>query len=182
MPFTPDEVVGRIRRAAAAAPDADKALLAAIEIIALECGIPYGEIWRTYSGSTVLYLKDAWHRPGHDFVAFEAESRKIALASGVGLSGRVWQAREPVVLADLRAAPAFSRQAIALKTGFRSALGVPVFDGDELCAVLVFMMFDRRLDLPGLVGTLAGAVGPALAPHLSGAASDAAPPRDMLVA
>lgn len=167
MALGPDDIVARIRRNMRAAGNADAALLAAVGTICRACEIPYGEVWRSYSASSVLYLKDAWHQPGHDFSAIDAESRKIALAPGVGLPGRVWQSREPMVLANLRTSMAFSRQTIALEEGFRSAVGVPVFHGDDLVAVLVFLMFDRRGHLPGLLGDLIAAVGLELSRHLA---------------
>jgi PAS domain S-box-containing protein len=49
-----------------------------------------GEFWAVDKEANVLRLEQGWHRPLKDVAAFEAASRELTFARGVGLLGRVW--------------------------------------------------------------------------------------------
>ena len=146
-----DEIAARIRKRLSAADSIDTVLLSCIQSVCSSCEVPYGEAWTRYTEGPSLYMKAAWYLPELDLADFVSASRKLAFAPGVGLPGRTWQSRQQEVIADLRTAPDFTRHAMAEAAGLRAAIGSPVFRGDDVVAVLVFMTSKIQRPLPELV-------------------------------
>jgi hypothetical protein len=69
--------------------------------------------------------------------AFKAISRKLYFGYGEGLPGRAWAERRPVIFTDLQQA-GFVRRVAARRDALTCAVGLPIFAGDYLLAVLAF--------------------------------------------
>ena len=76
-----------------------------------------------------------------DMDAFAAASRRESFALGEGLPGKAWAEARPVVLKGFDGSY-FKRTEAAKEAGLTSAVAVPVFDGDDLRAVLVVLCGD----------------------------------------
>lgn len=61
---------------------------------------------------------------------------------GEGLPGTVWASRRPEVWTELGSH--FVRAEVAAAAGFDAAVGMPLFHGDEVCAVIVFLCGRRE--------------------------------------
>ena len=156
----------RIRHGMRSATAVEPALVAGLEAVCRETGIPYGEAWTPYNERPALYLRAAWHRAEHDFGDFIAASRRIALAPGVGSAGRIWASGRPEIFENIRQAPTFSRRAPALDAGFRALVGLPVACEGRVGAVVIFLLFEFRDEWVRPIERAAEIMGPELSRFL----------------
>jgi PAS domain S-box-containing protein len=114
----------------------------------------FGAVWQRDREGDVLRCASAWHAPSAPFPAFEAASRKAALARGAGLPGRVWSSVQPVWIPDVLTEKDFPRAADAAKEGLHGAFGLPITLRGEVLGVMEF--FSREIREPdlGLLQTL----------------------------
>ena len=84
-------------------------------------------------------------RMSHDWSAapaedreFAAGSRTISFARGEGLAGRVWALRRIDRIEDVARDASFRRSELAVRAGFRSAVGIPILGGTEAIGVMIF--------------------------------------------
>ncbi|MBI1313192.1 hypothetical protein GC176_18020 [bacterium] len=92
------------------------------------------EVW-TPSADGTLVVDSAMYA---DVDAFGVATQSLRLASGTGLPGWVSEARVPVLFDDLSSAD-FVRSGAATESNLGAGFGLPVFDGDELTAVMIFL-------------------------------------------
>lgn len=96
------------------------------------------EVW-----APSLDLDELVHVSGYydkPYAEFGAESRPMRFLFGRGLPGKAWQARRPLVMrADDES---FQRCAPALAAGLTCAIAVPIFAGEFLTGVVVFLCGD----------------------------------------
>jgi two-component system sensor histidine kinase/response regulator len=118
-------------------------------------GWEHAGFWHVDGGAGVLRCSDVWHAEGRAFAEFEARSRAIAFAPGVGLPGRVWKSGKPAWLADVAPDDNFPRAEAARRAGLHAALGFPVVAGDEVVGVLEFFSSAARAPDEELLETLA---------------------------
>lgn len=163
-----DQVIARVQEKIRAVGSSDDVLIMAVQTACEECRIPYGEVWARYASGPALYLAGAWHRPETEMAAFLKASRKFAFAPGVGLPGRVWQSRTQESIKDVRSSLDFTRRSLAVSAGLEDALGLPIVDGDDVIAVVVFFDVRRRRHPPRLFEGIAEAVSAELAPRRAG--------------
>ncbi|EIE52684.1 hypothetical protein AL036_03435 [Salipiger aestuarii] len=76
-----------------------------------------------------------------DLAAFETATRAISFGKGEGLPGKAWAEQRPVVLKGFDGSY-FKRIEAAAEAGLTSAVALPVFDEDDLKAVLVVLCSD----------------------------------------
>ena len=132
-------------RALAEAQDFHSASKTALRQICEQTGWDYGEIWLPNASEDVLQFEVAWHRENEDLDRFRSYSESLRFTPGLGLSGRVWQAKQSKWLQDITVAPEeFVRCEMAKKCNLKSALGIPVIGADKATAVLAFLMFESR--------------------------------------
>ena len=167
-----DEEIRRLHEtlalAASEAKDSGRALLAVVRKLCTVFGWAFGEAWVPSRDGSVLKPGPAWPRANASYAAFRAASRRLGFLPGGGLPGKVWRERKPIWLEDIEQAPSsgFSRQAIALKTGFKAAVALPILAGADVIAVIVLYRaqvaphYDALLE--GLTSTLAP-LGPVIA-------------------
>lgn len=91
------------------------------------------EVWKP-NPQGVLALDAGYYGPLDDFAAI---SRATRFERGVGLPGRVFAERAPVVFERLTREAGFIRYEAAARAGLDAALGFPVFRGNAVEAVVV---------------------------------------------
>ena len=114
----------------------------------------FGAVWDRDREAGVLRCVAAWHSAAAQYPAFEAASRGIAFARGVGLPGRVWSSVQPVWIPDVAADANFPRAEKAAGDGLHGAFGLPITLRGEVLGVMEF--FSREIRQPdlGLLETL----------------------------
>ena len=105
-----------------------------------------GALWIVDKETSTLKLRDFWHAPNVNVDNLDAASREQKFEPGVGLPGRVWQARQPIWIHDLGNDDNFPRGPFAQADGLRSAFGFPIVADDEVLAVGEF--FSREIREP----------------------------------
>ena len=89
-------------------------------------------------GTGALRLVEAWTAPGSGLEKLVEAARGIAIEPGVGLAGHVWQAGEPIWIADVRSDPRARPRVFAPESGIRGAFAFPVAAGGRSIGVLLF--------------------------------------------
>jgi hypothetical protein len=96
------------------------------------------EIW-TPTGRVkepVLELSASYYG---DLESFKLASTNVTFAPGVGLPGRVWASKRPILIEDLSDQTRFVRAAAAVAAGLSVGLGIPLLDGDSVRAVVTLL-------------------------------------------
>lgn len=93
------------------------------------------EIWEPNSEKTKLTLAKGHYGPHK---AFEAYSREVTFGYDEGLPGRAWAQKCPIILEELGGS-CFKRTAMAEKIGLTTAVAMPIFSGEQLHAVVLFL-------------------------------------------
>lgn len=83
---------------------------------------------------------------GNDRLAYHSE--RMRFEYGEGLPGTVWAGGRAVLWTELT--HEFARAQLAAEAGIDAALGLPLFDGDRLVAV-ISLLLSRRSELPSCV-------------------------------
>ena len=120
------------------------------------------QYWAVDSELQALRMRHAWHRDGVALEEFHSQSRRLSIASGEGLLGRVWQSGVPSAQDDLSAATDYDRAAAALQAGLRSAIAFPVMNGGAVIGVVEMLTHDVRQienDLVTMLSTAGGEIG-----------------------
>jgi GAF domain-containing protein len=114
--------------------DIQRVLLAVGE----QAGWPYAEAWVPRPDGT-CQLVPVWYRGGGGLEPFRRPTEALQYMPSVGLPGRVVRSRQVLFVADVASDPLFCRRSAARRTGLVGAIGVPVFAGETVAAVLVFL-------------------------------------------
>ncbi len=140
---SPDEEVRRLHEdlslSASKAKDSGRALLAIIRRLCSTFGWCFGEAWVPSRDGSVLKPGMSWPRTNPDFREYLLASRRLGFVPGGGLPGRAWSSLAPAWVGDIAAeeGTSFTRRRVAMRTGFRSALAIPLLSDDEAVAVFV---------------------------------------------
>jgi diguanylate cyclase (GGDEF)-like protein/PAS domain S-box-containing protein len=109
------------------------------------------EFWAVDPETNLLRWEYGWHRPARELAAFEASSRELTFARGVGLPGRVWATGRASSILDTAADRAFSRAAAADKAGLHAQFAFAVTNGRKVTGVVaLFTREAQALDRPTL--------------------------------
>jgi PAS domain S-box-containing protein len=120
------------------------------------------QYWAVDTDLRALRLRQAWHRDGAAFEEFHNQSRRLSIASGEGLLGRVWQSGIPAAQEDMSVATDYDRVAVALQAGLRSAVAFPVITGGSVIGVVEMLTHQPRMienDLVTMLSTAGGEIG-----------------------
>src|SRR5580765_4158433 len=79
----------------------DEAAPRILEAICGAFGWEHGAFWALHADSGTLRCDDIWTAPSAQFPEFDAASRALTIARGMGLPGRVWELGEPVWIPDV---------------------------------------------------------------------------------
>jgi two-component system, sensor histidine kinase and response regulator len=117
-----------------------------LEAICEALGWEHGALWTIDCDLNVLRCTEIWNPPSGRFPEFDAISRRITFARGVGLPGRVWATGEPAWIPDVVQDSNFPRAPIASREGLHAAFGFPVLLRGEVLGVMEF--FSREIRAP----------------------------------
>jgi PAS domain S-box-containing protein len=125
-------------------------------------GWAHGSLWQVAGDAGVLACVETWHAPGLDLRSFDAVSREMRFAPGVGLPGRVYKSRRPAWIPDVVRDSNFPRAKIADADGLHGALGFPIVLGAHVLGVMEF--FSQEIQEPddellALLGTVGSQIG-----------------------
>lgn len=121
-----------------------------------------GALWRVDREAGVLRCAQVWRKASLDAGRFEAATRQIVFAPGVGLPGRVWASRVPACIPDVAHDPGFLRANEAARAGLHAAFAFPILLGGDVLGVIDFASRDVRradqelLDMMASLGTQIG--------------------------
>jgi PAS domain S-box-containing protein len=120
------------------------------------------QYWTVDRDLQALRLRQGWHRDGSALEDFHNQSRRLSIASGEGLLGRVWQAGVPAAQEDLSAATDYDRAPAAKQAGLRSAVAFPVITSGTVIGVIEMLTHEARMiehDLVTMLSTAGGEIG-----------------------
>jgi PAS domain S-box-containing protein len=106
----------------------------------------YGALWNVEPGPAVMRCVETWHLPTVSVPEFEAASRRLVFARGVGLPGRVWATAEPAWIPDVVDDANFPRAVIARREGLHGAFALPILTRQRVVGVMEF--FSREIREP----------------------------------
>ena len=123
-------------------------------------GWSVGLLWILDRSDNELRCAELWQMG--TAARFEAQSRMMTFASGVGLPGRVLSSGKPSWIADVALDPNFPRAETALADGLHGAFAVPVLNGVQALGVIEF--FSSAIEEPdpellGMMDTLGNLLG-----------------------
>ncbi|MCE8425177.1 MAG: PAS domain S-box protein [Candidatus Methanoperedens sp.] len=141
------------------AKDFQSAIEVALKNICEITGWNYGDAWIRSSDESVLERIPAAYCSSGSPVKFKELSEKFTFPLGTGMPGRIWLSKKYEWVPDVSLVSKieFPRAKFARKAGFRACLGVPIIAGDEVLAVLVFLMFESREEEMRFVDFISGA-------------------------
>src|SRR5215471_18270461 len=116
----------------AAAGDIGSALEIVLRRVCEKTNWALGQAWLPNKQKTVLECGPVWFCGGPELTDFRVESENHQFPRGVGLPGRVWQAKVPAWIDDVREDANFPRFAAARALGLKAAVGIPILSGDEV--------------------------------------------------
>ncbi len=146
------------------ATDFDASLEAILRLTCQTIKWDCAEAWVPNIHGTALECSPSWYASDQAFRSFRQASLNIQYRSGEGLPGRVWAQRQAEWIEDLNQPNAFARAELAASVGLQSAFAVPILDGSQVLAVLMFLrrqvstVDSKILHLLEAVGTQAGAL------------------------
>jgi PAS domain S-box-containing protein len=109
------------------------------QILSALCGYldwTAGQYWALEADRQAMRVRYAWTASGAVIEGFLHASRSVAVESGTGVLGRVWQAGLVAAEEDLDRATGYGPATAARSTGLRSLLAFPVLDSGEVIAVI----------------------------------------------
>lgn len=98
------------------------------------------EIWELNSDKTELVLSKGIYG---NFKELEKESQNLSFKYNEGLPGHAWAQKHPIVLNKLEGSY-FKRTEIANKININAAIAMPIFAGEYLHSVVVFLCGDNE--------------------------------------
>jgi len=110
----------------------------------------------------VLRSVQTWHIKPAAFPQVEIVTRKARLSPGIGLAGRAWVTRQPLVVADATSEPDFPQAAMALRDGVYGGCAFPIVLGPDVLGVLEFFSRDIHAlddDLLNMMSTIGSQIG-----------------------
>ncbi|MHC5023901.1 MAG: PAS domain S-box protein [Planctomycetota bacterium] len=142
------------------AADVASALSVALAKICDATGWQYGEAWLPDADGARLVDSPVWHAASDHLDEYRDLTEGMTFARGEGLPGLVWTTGQPQWIDDLATSERFSRADLARRAGLRTGVGVPIFSGEEIVAVMVFMMAECRPEDAHLLEFVLAAVAP----------------------
>ncbi len=139
-----------VARAIAEARTLDEAAPAVLAAIGEPLDWQLGHLWEPDSEGEMRRVA-GWRADGVRAEAFDAATRALAMAPGVGLAGQVWESGEATWLSDAPAEASFLRAEAAARSGLRGALVFPITSGERTVGVIELFSYARREPDPELI-------------------------------
>jgi signal transduction histidine kinase len=128
----------------ATAADLASALEIVVRRVCEKTGWAVGQAWVPQADGSALTCGPAWLSDEEILRRFRTRSLEFPMPPGVGLPGRVWLAKRPAWIKDVRTDANFPRGVVARELGLKAALGIPILGNQEVVAVLEFFLFEPR--------------------------------------
>ena len=141
-------------RALLAARTFDEAAPKILQAICESLEWEHGALWTVDHAAAVLRCVEIWTASSARFPEFDAASRALTFASGVGLPGRVWASGQPAWIPDVTRDRNFPRSAVAAREGLHAAFGFPILLRGEVLSVMEFFSREIREPDAGLLSML----------------------------
>jgi PAS domain S-box-containing protein len=103
-----------------------------------------GGFWVPTPDDSVLRCLKIWESRAGKFPKFKAVSRKLKLAPGVGLPGRIWTNLKPAWVSDITEDTNFPRGPVAVGEGLHGTFAFPISFGKQFVAVMEFFSPEIR--------------------------------------
>jgi signal transduction histidine kinase/ActR/RegA family two-component response regulator len=151
-----------VTRILAESPALSDATLRILETIGKSLNWEVGGMWTPDPTGQVLRCLNVWHAPSAKVEGFEAATKTMTFASGIGLPGRVWADRKPVWIPDVTHTDNFPRASFATADGLHSGFAFPILFGQNFLGVMEFFSpkirrpNDALLSMFGSVGNQIG--------------------------
>jgi PAS domain S-box-containing protein len=132
-----------ITLAISAASDLNGALALTLETICDATGWGYGEAWLPTDDDARIERVSYHARAGVDASTLIQSGERLTFAPSEGLPGQAWQSKNIVWVPDLetlRHDHALPRVTQALDAGFRASVSLPVRSGQDVVAVILFLL------------------------------------------
>jgi PAS domain S-box-containing protein len=133
--------VSRILAGSPALTDAAPRILQAV---CQTLGWEVGGFWVPTPDDSVLRCLKIWESRAGKFPKFKAVSRKLKLAPGVGLPGRIWTNLKPAWVSDITKDTNFPRGPVAVGEGLHGTFAFPISFGKQFVAVMEFFSPEIR--------------------------------------
>ena len=133
--------VARILSESPALTDAAPRILQAV---CQTLGWEVGAFWMPVPNGSVLRCLKIWESRVGKFPKFKAASRKLKLAPGVGLLGRIWRNLKPTWVSDITKDTNFVRASVAAGEGLHGTFAFPISFGKHFIAVMEFFSPEIR--------------------------------------
>jgi PAS domain S-box-containing protein len=120
------------------------------------------QYWAVDTELRALRLHHGWHRDAAGLEVFHKQSRRLSIAIGEGLLGRVWQSGVVAALEDLTQASDYERAAAAQEAGLKCAIALPVVSGGAVTGVIELLTPEVRHienDLVTMLSTVGVEIG-----------------------
>jgi len=120
------------------------------------------QYWAVDTELKALRLHYGWHRDSDALEVFYKQSRRLSIATGEGLLGRVWQSGVVAANEDLTQATDYERAAAAEEADLRCAIALPVLNGGAVTGVIELLAPEvRRIenDLVTMLSTVGVEIG-----------------------
>jgi PAS domain S-box-containing protein len=120
------------------------------------------QYWAVDTELRALRLHYGWHRDSGGLDVFHKQSRRLSIAIGEGLLGRVWLSGVVAALEDLTQASDYERAAAAQEAGLRCAIALPVMNGGSVTGVIELLAPEVRHienDLVTMLSTVGVEIG-----------------------
>ena len=133
--------VARILSESPALTDAAPRILQAV---CQTLGWEVGGFWMPEPNGRVLRCLKIWESRVSKFPKFKAVSRKLKLAPGVGLPGRIWRNLKPAWVSDITKDTNFPRASVAAREGLHGTFAFPISFGKHFIGVMEFFSLEIR--------------------------------------
>lgn len=106
----------------------------------------FSEIWQIDQSGKFMVWAGYWSNKNNHFEKFAKYSSYFKFAHGIGLIGKAWEGKQPVICENLSAEPAFLRSDIAIKSKLNSMIAIPI-SKEDLVTNIISIYFDQITEL-----------------------------------
>jgi PAS domain S-box-containing protein len=157
-----DSIELAVARTLAEAEDASETYDSVLAAIGTGLGWQLGAVWEVNPDGRALRCVAVWQAPEASAEEFVELTRRLALAPGDGLPGRVWENGEPAWVPDVPTDPNFPRAIAGARAGLGAAFAFPIRAPTHVCGVMEFFAGEfhepdeRLLSSMAVLGNLIG--------------------------
>ncbi|HVM00900.1 MAG TPA: PAS domain S-box protein [Egibacteraceae bacterium] len=126
-----------------------------LPVLGASLGYRFGAFWRPLASGEALECASVWQDRPSRAPTFTRITCRQRFRLGVGLPGRVWEARRPLWIADVVADANFPRLGAAIEEGLRAGFAFPVIADRAVVGVVEFFTDEPQSPRAGLLAAVA---------------------------